>query len=228
LLVEGGTPGVNYAWNGLALLTDIAINGPDGGAFRSRLVDGLLAAKGIALEEGSGPVRQNNRLQAWSWTEGTFSWVEPTALCLLALKKARAAGPLAAPRLADAEAVLRDRVCDGGGWNYGNARVFGQDLRAYVPTTALALLSLQDRRELPAVTASLDWLVRHAADERGAMALSLAAICSHVFGKPTEALRSLLARLEGETQFLGNLHLAAMAYVALTLPDHRGRAFVVA
>ena len=37
----------------------------------------LLAAKGIALE-GDLPVRQNNRLQAWSWTEGTFSWVEPS------------------------------------------------------------------------------------------------------------------------------------------------------
>ena len=34
-------------------------------------------------------MRQDGSLQAWSWVDGTFSWVEPTAWCLLLLKKWR-------------------------------------------------------------------------------------------------------------------------------------------
>ena len=34
-------------------------------------------------------------------------------------------------------ALLADRACRGGGWNYGNANVLGQDLHPYVPTTAV-------------------------------------------------------------------------------------------
>ena len=48
-------------------------------------------------------------------------------------------------RIRDGEAVLRDRVCVDGGWNYGNSNVFGKNLPAYIPTTAIALLALQDR-----------------------------------------------------------------------------------
>ncbi len=44
-------PGPNNAWNGLALLADISIDGGDGGPWRQALVSGLLSVKGIALDE---------------------------------------------------------------------------------------------------------------------------------------------------------------------------------
>ena len=44
------------------------------------------------------------------------------------------------------------------GWNFGNATMMAQDLQPYLPTTALALLALQDRRDLPAVSTSLAYL----------------------------------------------------------------------
>jgi hypothetical protein len=229
LLVEAATPGANFAWNGLALLAS-TVTSPkttDIADWRGRLVEALLAAKGIALE-GPSPVRQNSRLQAWPWTEGTFSWIEPTAFCVLALKKAEIQGSLAAARLTEAERLMLDRVCDTGGWNYGNSQVLGQDLRPYVPTTALALLALQDRKTHPAVTKSLEWLLTHATSERSAMALALSAVCLHAFGQPTTALRPLLVEQYAKTEFLGNAHLLAMAFYALTLPGHDGQAFVVA
>jgi hypothetical protein len=229
LLVETAVPGANYAWNGLALLADISVGGAPGGPWRQALIDGLLAVRGIALEQdGSTPVRQNNRLQAWSWIDGTFSWIEPTALCVLALKKSGASGASFRTRMAEAEAMVLDRVCEGGGWNYGNAQVLGQDLRPYVPTTALAVLAMQDRRSHPAVSASLAWLKAHAVSEPATMALSLAAVCLQVMGEPADTPREALVRHEVATRAFGNFHLTAMALFALTVPQHGARAFRLA
>ena len=49
-------------------------------------------------------IRQDNSLQAWSWMDGTFSWVEPTAWCVLLLKQrlARRPVPAADERIASA------------------------------------------------------------------------------------------------------------------------------
>jgi hypothetical protein len=207
-------PGPNYAWNGLALLADTAV-GDAHDAFRESLMKGLLKVKGIAVDEPS-PARQNNRLQAWPWTEGAFSWIEPTALCVLALKKVGTPGPLARIRLGEAEAMLFDRMCDGGGWNYGNAQVFGQDLRAYVPTTAIALLALRDRRDHNGVKESLDWLRANATAEPSMMALSLATMCLQVFGEDVDEPRAKLQHLISTADHRNNPHLVAMALCALS------------
>ena len=228
LLVEPATPGPNYGWNGLALL---ALNDRDSLDLVDRLAGGLLAAKGIRIEPdapGASAVRVDSRLQAWSWTEGTFSWVEPTAYCMLALKARRVAGPAVEARLAEAEAVLLDRVCEPGGWNYGNAQVLAQDLRPYVPTTALALLALQDKSHHPVVERSLDWLAAHALAERSSMALSLAAMALHVYGRPEDAVLRELAAQQERSRALGNAHLQAMALYALTLSAHQATALRVA
>lgn len=228
LLVEPATPGPNYGWNGLALL---ALNDRDSLDLVDRLAAGLLAVKGIRIEPdapGASAVRVDSRLQAWSWTEGTFSWVEPTAYCMLALKARRVAGPAVEARLAEAEAVMLDRACEPGGWNYGNAQVLAQDLRPYVPTTALALLALQDQSDHPVVRRSLDWLTAHAVAEPSTMALSLAAMALYVYGRPADAVLTQLEAQQVRTRTFGNAHLVAMALYALTLPAHRAAALKVA
>jgi hypothetical protein len=225
LLVEPATPGPNYGWNGLALL---ALNAQEDLDVVDRLSTGLLAVKGIQIEDdGRSVVRVDSRLQAWSWTEGTFSWVEPTACCLLALKVRRVGGPAVAQRISEAEAVLVDRVCEPGGWNYGNSQVLAQDLRPYVPTSALALLALQDKRDHPVVRRSLAWLDANALSEPSTMALSLAAICLHVYGRPIDHVLAQLDAQQERTRALGNIHLAAMAAYALGLPTHRAVAMRV-
>ena len=92
-------------------------------------------------------IRQDPDLQGWSWTDGTFSWVEPTAWCMLAVKKlARDDAGSARARIDEAEKVLADRACEGGGWNTGNPEVYGQALPAYVPPTAVGVLALAGSR----------------------------------------------------------------------------------
>lgn len=87
--------------------------------------------------------------KGWPWTQGTSSWVEPTAHTLIALKKTFALlpAPELTERIRSGEALLLDVRCKDGGWNYGNAWALGEDQRSYPETTALALLGLQGREE---------------------------------------------------------------------------------
>ena len=215
LLIEPHMSAPNFGWNGLALLADLAAD-RSSNRWRESLANALIAARGISVEDSGSPLRQNNRLQAWPWTEGTFSWIEPTAVCVLALKRAYGSVTTARTRIAEAESMMFDRVCDGGGWNYGNAQVFGQDLRPYVPTTALALLALQDRREHPAVEKSVAWLVAHGTSEPSTMALSLATLCLGAWGASVEESRGMLERRLASDGPPRNIHLAALALAALS------------
>jgi hypothetical protein len=214
----------NYGLNGAALVaSSTVLRGHP--AIATPVLQRLVAGKGLAFEP-SEEVRQDNRLQAWPWVDGTFSWVEPTAWCLLALKKWRsAAGAAAGPRIDEAERLLADRVCAGGGWNYGNATVLAKALPAYVPTTALALLALQDRRGLDAVRQSADFLVREAESEASALSLGLATIALTVFGRlPGHLAAALASRLDTAASVGQTLGVAVGLY-ALDHERHGCAAF---
>src|SRR4029453_13207605 len=117
-------------------------------------------------------------------------------------------------RIGEAERLLLDRVCMTGGWNYGNSNVLGQELHAYVPTTALALLALQDRREHPSVQKSLEFLVRERLSEPAGMALALTSICLPVHGLPAADVDDRLASIAEQHAFFNNLHIVAMGSTA--------------
>lgn len=110
------------------------------GTSRERALDYLVAHRAVQ----AGPderVPHDPETRGWGWTPTTFGWVEPTARAVLALKLLR---PVATAEIADGLAVLADRESVGGGWNYGNRRVLGEDLPPFLQTTAAALLSLHD------------------------------------------------------------------------------------
>jgi hypothetical protein len=217
LLQERPGGDANFAFHALALLT-LGGRGAEHTSGNATLVSTLESAKGIQLEQATFQ-RQNNQLQGWSWIAGTFSWVEPTAWALLALKKRAAAGQrIDAARLNEAQALLVDRCCDGGGWNYGNANMLGKELRPYVPTTSVALLALQQPRSQDAsivVEKSLRYLERAALSEQSAVALSLATLALDAHGRPSDAPRAALIERSGRTIDLGNLLGVAMAVRAM-------------
>jgi len=215
LLLEraGGAP--NYGFHGLALLVMRACR-IEHRLGNDVLLDALQRVKGIALEPSTHS-RQNNALQGWSWIAETFSWVEPTAWCLLSLKKwAKRPGARVDPqRLDEAERLLIDRGCLSGGWNYGNSNMLGQELKPYVPTTAVALLALQDLRDHPVVARSLDYLEHAATSERSGGALALALLALQACGRAHEPVRTALHEQLSITMEHRNHATIALAHCAL-------------
>lgn len=215
LLLEhaGGEP--NYAFHGLAMLV-LSDRGIQHVAGNETLLNGIQRVRGVKLAP-STINRQDNSIQGWSWIADTFSWVEPTAWCLLALKKWRQKGfsRIDSRRIADAEALLIDRCCAGGGWNYGNANMLGTELEPYVPPTAIALLSLQDRTAESAFVKSREYLKREGSAEKSGVALSLALIALRQLGQQTDVLVSDLSSQLETTMAVGNHFAMALALYAL-------------
>ena len=216
LLADQADAPPNYAFNALAALVVDGTYARPTEPWFLRLTEAIIGGRGAALPADEAMPQQNN-LQAWPWIDGCFSWVEPTAWCLLLLKRLRAQLPdgRSAARIAEAERLLFDRCCAGGGWNYGNATVLGQSLEPFVPTTALALLALQDRKEHATVKKSLAHLQTNALGESSGMALALSLICFVQYGLPTKAIEEALAAQYARSRFLDQQHVMAMALYAL-------------
>jgi len=224
-LVENSDWPINIAFNALAAFTLLAERNQVADEVRNRLLAAVVASKGTAAPP-SDSLRQDNSLQGWSWIDATFSWVEPTCWGLLALKKwgqtlgsdpgVRPQGLTPAPaRIAEAERLLIDRSCRPGGWNFGNAMVMQQDLRAYAPTTALGLLAMQDRRSDDAVVRGLRALETLWTEEISATSLGLSLICFDVYGQPVDHLAGRLAAHAEQAVMFGNHHGIAVALFAL-------------
>ena len=220
LLIErvGGEP--NYAFHALGLLVLRALH-TEHAATNVALVRALQRGGGVRLDGPNTSNRQDNTLQGWSWISETFSWVEPTAWALLALKTwERVAGAqVDQRRLAEAEALLLDRCCVQGGWNYGNSNMFGRELHPYVPTTAIALLALQTQSAGHAFERSVSFLSGQAAIERSSYAMSIARIALQVLGRDDSALTDALDRQVSMTCDLGSQLGAAQALYALRQHD---------
>lgn len=165
---------------------------------------------------GKEPVELDPTLTGWSWAPHTFSWVEPTAWAILALRNAHPGGmPRAVSRRIDeGERMILDRTCPGGGWNYGNKVVLGVDLEPYPDTTAVALLGLQGRREAPEVRTGFTALDRMLDSNHSGLTLSLSALCYRAWDRDPAPLRALIAEGFSRTRFLDEVRSIALAVLA--------------
>jgi hypothetical protein len=141
-------------------------------------------------------IDQDHDLVGWPWTADTSAWVEPTAWSLLALKQLAAYLPsrLVAERIRDGELLLADRMCAGGGWNYGNRRVLGEDLSPYPDTTALALIALHDSRDDTLTGTGLRRLQDLLHEQRSTLALALSCLCLRLYTHDPAQLRTELSQ----------------------------------
>src|ERR1019366_1801915 len=92
-------------------------------------------------------VRFDPTKYGWSWVPDTVSWVVPTSMALITLGRAKRQGLIRGrgleKRLRLGAEMLLDRACSEGGWNAGNAVVYGVPLRPHIDVTALALAALR-------------------------------------------------------------------------------------
>ena len=110
---------------------------------------------------------------------------------------------------------LLDRVCTGGGWNYGNSWVLGEDLWPYPDTTALALLALRGRRDDIRVVQSLDALKTMLAQHESSLSLSLGVLCLDEYGIDTTPYRQRLEALWRGEPFEATTRAIALSSLAL-------------
>jgi len=178
---------------------------------------GILAELILWATGKSNVNRLNNDLIGWSWVPNSFSWVEPTSYALTALKKVRSSLPAEAvnERIQQGEAMIYDRMCKGGGWNYGNSKVLDYALWPYPDTTAVALIALQDRAGDQANQESLQALRKTADEANSGLAASWAAISLNVYGQDTRDWQKRVERRFRETGFLGETKTLALALMAL-------------
>jgi hypothetical protein len=174
----------------------------------------------LRLVGGRNAVRQNVALRGWSWTPGTSSWVEPTACTLILLRRlyADAFPPDAERRRKLAEAMLYDRMCPGGGWNSGNAAVYGVAGQPLVGPTVWGLLALQKYRGRAENQAGLKWLLSTREKIQGPGSLALAQICFQAYGCETPSIVRELRRAYDQNQFMGSTVVAASCALALGAP----------
>ncbi len=123
-----------------------------------RTIERLKAIRGRLIKadpEVADMIDIDVQLVGWPWAEGNFSWVEPTAWAVLALRRA---GASESPEVAEGLRLLIDRAFDEGGVNYGNRRVLGRMTEPIPTPTALMLLAVQGVENHPRIAAALRYL----------------------------------------------------------------------
>jgi hypothetical protein len=148
-------------------------------------------------------VGHDTTLIGWPWVEGTHSWVEPTAFCVLALK---ATGHRNHPRTREAVRLLIDRQLPDGGCNSGNTQVLGAYLRPHLQPSGLLLIALADETD---PSGRLDLTLRYVRDNVGpsttasSLAYGLMGLAAHD-RLPENIAPWLAASAEHTTHFVGS------------------------
>ncbi|WP_237722429.1 prenyltransferase/squalene oxidase repeat-containing protein [Singulisphaera acidiphila] len=184
---------------------------------RQRAATWLLQQRGRTNSADSDPdhvIGHDPTLVGWPWVTDTHSWLEPTAISILALSRE---GYGDHPRVREGVRLIIDRALPDGGWNYGNRSAFGNVLRAQPGPTGLALLALAEadgsskvvekgvqylRKTLPTTRApaSLGWGVlglRSWKEDAAESNLWLAESYQRTAGRPDAAMRLALLLLAG-------------------------------
>ena len=201
-------------------------------SFQDQRQHALRAAKWILTQEGRKPgwvasllvrlsvikkmTELDPYLSGWSWTAGAFSWVEPTSYSLMALKKLKRSlvGTNCEERVRQGEMLIYDRMCEKGGWNYGNSRVLGEALWPYPDVTAVALIALQDRGTNKANQTSLRALDALMRETPSGTALGWGILCLSLYKQDVGEWKKILVRNFEKTKFLGETKAVALSLLA--------------
>lgn len=181
-----------------------------------RAVAWTLQEKGETHEQRDY-IGHDTTLVGWSWAADTHSWLEPTAMFVLALK---AVGQSQHARTREAVRLLVDRLLPHGGCNYGNTIVLGQELLPHVEPTGLVMMALADEPHPdPRIARSLEYLERELSAQT-----TTASLCYGLLGlsahrrAPERRLDWLQTKYDALSEHDANCY--KLALVALAANDH--------
>ena len=186
--LDGGVPVASNvaspSWTtGLAVLAWSASIGETAGHYRPQIekaVHWLLHTRGKPIAPNPRVYGHDTTLEGWSWVENSHSWVEPTAYAVLAL---RAAEKERDRRVRDGIRLILDRAIPGGGWNYGNTRVFANTLRPFPGPTGIALTALGGEPPDSRIDSGIAYLISVLQRVRAPLSLSWGLVGLSAWGK---------------------------------------------
>jgi hypothetical protein len=195
---------------------------PGDAGFFWRMARRLTGSKDVAA--------QNPDYFGWSWTPGTASWVEPTAIALIVLDRATSCGEGRGraqnspsefrERIESAEEMLFDRMCPGGGWNSGNPQVYGAAGVAQLGPTVWALLALRKKAARPEVRKGLEWVAAGQNRARTLESMALTKIALDAFGISDAKLSTELDALCSSEKTSWPVMAAAWAALGMSESHH--------
>ncbi len=160
---------------------------------RQHACDWLIAERGETApreQAATGIVGHDPSLIGWPWVDGTHSWLEPTALSILALQ---GAGLGKHPRVDAGRALIVDRALATGGWNCGSKNVLGTEQRPQPAPTGLALLALEARgNHTPVIERGLAYLRSALTEVRAAVSVGWGVLGLRAHGALTLSAESWL------------------------------------
>ncbi|MBU4564699.1 MAG: hypothetical protein KMY53_18430 [Desulfarculus sp.] len=165
-----------------------------------------------------GVIKHNTALRGWPWAAGSHSWVEPTAMAVLALQ---ANGHADHPRVSEAVRMLMDRRLDHGGWNYGNTVVFGAELDPMPDATGMALAALQGMVSRDDIQSGLDYLLPEFNQCLTPQTFSWGRLGLAAWGVPIGGIDQKVNRILDRQARLGSYDTSALGQllVALNAPE---------
>jgi hypothetical protein len=187
---------------------------------RERAAQWLLDQEGVSipnLAPSERTVGHDTMIVGWPWVAGTHSWLEPTALAILALRRQ---GKSAHPRVGEGLRLISDRAIAAGGWNYGNKIAFGRDLRPQPAPTGLALLALAGLDVHPEMVApALAYLLETLPGTRAPQSLGWGVLGLRAWARCPEAAEDWLAEAFAMTSRRGDAS-PGPAYLLLAAGEH--------
>ncbi len=183
------------------------------GPARQRAVQFLLAVTGRHYpRRQAAPAAHDTELRGWPWVGGTHSWVEPTAMAMMALTLC---GQAEHERVHEAGRMLLNRQLPDGGWNYGNTAVYGTVLHPLPQCTGVALAALAGRVARPIVQKSIAYLQGQAARLRTPLSLAWVLLGLGAWGQRPAGASAWLGESLGRQDRYGAYDTEALSLLCL-------------
>jgi len=191
---------------------------------QARAVRFLLATAGRHWPRGKdNTFLHDPSIKGWPWIAETHSWVEPTALAVMALK---ITGYGEHARVKEAIRLLLDRQLPGGGWNYGNTKVFNQELFPFPESTGMALNALRGDARPEEIQKSLAYLKSGVRKVRTPLALGWGLLGLAAWGEEPREAPAWTSECLGRQEKYGPYDTASLSVLCLAARAPQGLASI--
>ena len=158
----------------------------------------------------------DTNLFGWPWQSGEASWIEPTALALLALKSFDEDSQHH-PRVEEAIKYLDDRRCMNGGWNFGNPVMFNKDLPPLTHHSSLSILALSQFSPHMILDKDIISLKDLLDEEESPLGIASGILALKALQDETSSLERRLSSMQSsDGSWEGNIYFSAMSMIALS------------